>query len=61
MGHEQVDGGRHRHLDAGVSLVGAIGAGILADRYGRVRVLRWTIVLFCVSCFLCGPPTAPNS
>lgn len=36
------------------SLVGAIGAGILADRYGRVRVLRWTIVIFAFACFLCG-------
>jgi len=42
------------------SLVGAIGAGILADRYGRVRVLRWTIVLFCVSCFLCGLANSPE-
>lgn len=42
------------------SLVGAIGAGILADRYGRVRVLRWTIVLFAVSCFLCGLAQTPE-
>jgi MFS family permease len=41
------------------SLVGAIGAGIAADRYGRVRVLRWTIALFCVSCFLCGLANSP--
>jgi len=42
------------------SLVGAIVAGILADRYGRVRVLRWTIVLFAAACFLCGLATTPE-
>jgi MFS family permease len=42
------------------SLFGAIGAGIAADRYGRVRVLRWTITLFCVSCFLCGLANSPE-
>jgi MFS family permease len=41
------------------SLIGAVGAGIAADRYGRVRVLRWTITLFCVSCFLCGLANSP--
>jgi len=41
------------------SLVGAIGAGILADRYGRVRVLRWTIVVFALACFLCGLAQSP--
>lgn len=42
------------------SLVGAIGAGILADRYGRVRVLRWTILVFTVACFLCGLANSPE-
>ncbi|WP_454727323.1 MULTISPECIES: MFS transporter [Cupriavidus] len=42
------------------SLVGAIGAGILADRYGRVRVLRWTIVVFAFACFLCGLANSPE-
>ncbi|MGO4333099.1 MFS transporter [Cupriavidus sp. M-11] len=42
------------------SLVGAIGAGILADRYGRVRVLRWTIVVFAFACFLCGLANTPG-
>lgn len=42
------------------SLVGAIVAGMLADRYGRVRVLRWTIVLFAAACFLCGLATTPE-
>src|SRR6202000_1919490 len=41
------------------SLVGAIGAGLLADHYGRVRVLRWTIIVFAVSCFLCGMANSP--
>ncbi|WP_454762941.1 MFS transporter [Cupriavidus campinensis] len=42
------------------SLVGAVGAGLLADRFGRVRVLRWTIVVFAVSCFLCGMANSPE-
>ncbi|MBV8272815.1 MAG: MFS transporter [Cupriavidus sp.] len=42
------------------SLVGAIGAGLLADRFGRVRVLRWTILVFAVSCFLCGISNSPE-
>ncbi|MFM0199008.1 MFS transporter [Paraburkholderia fungorum] len=42
------------------SLVGAIGAGLLADRYGRVRILRWTIVLFAFSCFACGLANSPT-
>jgi MFS family permease len=42
------------------SLVGAIGAGLLADRYGRVRVLRWTIVVFAAACFLCGLANSPG-
>ncbi|WP_404992590.1 MFS transporter [Cupriavidus pauculus] len=42
------------------SLVGAIGAGLLADRFGRVRVLRWTILVFAVSCFLCGIANSPE-
>ncbi|GJG93865.1 MFS transporter [Cupriavidus pauculus] len=42
------------------SLVGAVGAGLLADRFGRVRVLRWTILVFAVSCFLCGMANSPE-
>ncbi|MCS6766624.1 MAG: MFS transporter [Candidatus Protistobacter heckmanni] len=42
------------------SLVGAIGAGILADRFGRVRVLRWTILLFAGASFLCGLANSPE-
>ncbi|AOB31848.1 MFS transporter [Bordetella sp. H567] len=42
------------------SLAGAILAGMLADRYGRVRVLRWTIVVFAFACFLCGLAQTPT-
>jgi MFS family permease len=42
------------------SLAGAIGAGLLADRFGRVRILRWTIVLFAISCFICGFANSPT-
>jgi benzoate transport len=53
------------HLTAGQSgalvtwtLIGAVGGGILcgalSDRYGRVRVLTWTIVLFAVFTGLCA-------
>ncbi|ARP90228.1 MFS transporter [Bordetella genomosp. 9] len=42
------------------SLVGAILAGVLADRYGRVRVLRWTIVVFAFACFMCGLSQSPQ-
>jgi len=42
------------------SLVGAIGAGLLADRYGRVRILRWTIALFALACFACGLTNSPT-
>jgi MFS family permease len=42
------------------SLVGAVGAGLLADRYGRVRILRWTIALFALSCFACGFANSPT-
>lgn len=36
------------------SAIGGWLAGILADRYGRVRVLQWTIATFCVFTFLSG-------
>lgn len=36
------------------SAVGGWVAGILADRYGRVRVLQWTILWFAFFTFLCG-------
>ncbi|VVE77487.1 MFS transporter [Pandoraea sputorum] len=42
------------------SLVGAIGAGLLADRYGRVKILRWTIALFALACFACGLANSPT-
>jgi MFS family permease len=40
------------------TLVGAVGGGLvfrtLSDRFGRVRVLTWTIVLFAVFTALCA-------
>ena len=36
------------------SVVGGIVFGALSDRYGRVRVLTWTIVLFAVFTGLCA-------
>jgi MFS family permease len=36
------------------AVIGGILFGILADRYGRVRVLTWTILLFAVFTGLCA-------
>ena len=36
------------------AVVGGIVFGALSDRYGRVRVLTWTIVLFAVFTGLCA-------
>jgi MFS family permease len=36
------------------SAVGGWAAGVLADRYGRVRVLQWTVAWFAVFTFLSG-------
>ncbi|QYN23293.1 MFS transporter [Amycolatopsis sp. DSM 110486] len=41
-----------------VSAIGGIGAGVLADRIGRVRTLQLTIALYTVFTVLCG--FAPN-
>lgn len=36
------------------AVVGGIVFGVLSDRYGRVRVLTWTIVLFAIFTGLCA-------
>lgn len=36
------------------AVLGGIGFGLLADRFGRVRVLTWTILLFAVFTGLCA-------
>jgi MFS family permease len=36
------------------SAIGGWGAGVLADRYGRVRVLQWTVLWFAAFTFLSG-------
>src|SRR3984957_2560004 len=36
------------------SALGGWGAGVLADRYGRVRVLQWTVLWFAAFTFLSG-------
>lgn len=41
-----------------VSAIGGIGAGVLADRIGRVRTLQLTIAMYTVFTVLCG--FAPN-
>lgn len=34
--------------------VGGILCGILGDKYGRKRVLQWTIIIYSIGAFLCG-------
>jgi benzoate transport len=36
------------------AVLGGVGFGVLSDRFGRVRVLTWTIVLFAVFTGLCA-------
>lgn len=34
--------------------IGGVAFGILADLYGRKRVLQWTILTYSIGTFLCG-------
>jgi MFS family permease len=36
------------------AVIGGIGFGLLSDRYGRVRVLQWTILVFGIFTGLCA-------
>ncbi|WP_024304423.1 MFS transporter [Pseudogulbenkiania sp. MAI-1] len=42
------------------SALGGWAAGVLADRYGRVRVLQWTVLWFSFFTFLCGFTRTPE-
>ncbi|MET3444107.1 MFS family permease [Variovorax paradoxus] len=42
------------------SAIGGWGAGILADRYGRVRILQLTILVFAIFTFACGLAQTPE-
>ena len=41
------------------SAIGGWMAGVLADRYGRVRVLQLTILVFAIFTFACGLARSP--
>lgn len=42
------------------SAIGGWTAGILADRYGRVRILQLTILVFAIFTFACGLAQTPE-
>jgi len=42
------------------SAIGGWGAGVLADKYGRVRILQLTILIFTFFTFLCGLSRTPE-
>ncbi|MCS4510309.1 MFS transporter [Xylophilus ampelinus] len=42
------------------SALGGWAAGVLADRYGRVRILQFTILIFTVFTFMCGLAQTPE-
>lgn len=51
------------YIATGALLTSAVGgwlAGVLADRYGRVRVLQWTVLWFAAFTFLSGFTTSPE-
>ncbi len=41
-------------VSLGATAVGGVAFGALADRYGRKRVLSWTILVYSAGTFLCG-------
>ncbi|MBN6206197.1 MFS transporter [Ralstonia pickettii] len=57
-GLNQVEGGSLSTITLLGSVLGGILFGILADKYGRVRVFTWTILIFSVFTGLCA--IAPN-
>lgn len=54
MAHERGAGGLHRRGALISSAAGGWAAGVLADRYGRVRVLQWTVGWFAAFTALSG-------
>ncbi|SFQ32742.1 MFS transporter [Variovorax sp. 770b2] len=42
------------------SAIGGWAAGVLADRYGRVRILQLTILIFTIFTFICGLSRTPE-
>ncbi len=57
-GLNQVEGGSLSTITLLGSVLGGILFGILADKYGRVRVFTWTILIFSLFTALCA--FAPN-
>jgi MFS family permease len=51
------------YIATGALLTSAVGgwmAGVLADRFGRVRVLQWTVLWFALFTFLSGFTSSPT-
>jgi len=53
-GMSQAEAGTIATASLITSAIGGWAAGILADQYGRVRVLQWTVLWFTVFTFLAG-------
>ena len=54
MGHDKAQAGYIASASLITSAVGGWGAGVLADRYGRVRILQLTVLWFAAFTFLSG-------